>query len=146
MIPFNTTFTLPLALLTYLVGLTSATPLSRPGHGFDFVPAPGPIPFSNTHRGGEWPQGVTIRSKQGLSTDAATQATIAQCLTDYGSGRFYDSWAGNICGNLGWFKGTSNDKIDIYDCYQSCAPYLLYDGARNGAVDYQCDYRKGVLE
>lgn len=145
MIHSTTTLFIPLTLLTYLLTLTTATPMSSPGRNFAFVPAPGPIPFSNPAHGGDWPEGAERTNwDEGLPTDAVTQAAFAQCLTDFGSGAFYDSWAGNRCGNLGWFKGAANDKISTYDCYQSCAPYLLYDGARGGAVDFQCDYRTGT--
>ncbi|KAI4120702.1 MAG: hypothetical protein LQ338_006826 [Usnochroma carphineum] len=138
------TFTTLVCTLALILALTSATPLSAPGKGFAFVPAPGPIPYSNPNHGGDWPEGTTVRYSGGLPTDEVTQAIFAQCLQDYGSGRFYDSWDGNICGNLGWFKGSANDKIGTYDCYQTCAPWLMYNGAARGDVEYQCDYRKGL--
>ncbi|KAI4233839.1 MAG: hypothetical protein L6R40_006965 [Gallowayella cf. fulva] len=129
-----------LPLLAYLLTAISATPFKGQGLNFDYIPFPGPIPFSNP---GEWPKGTTSRSKGGLPTDTATFDTMATCLRDYGSNAFYDSWAGAVCGGMGWFKGTVNDKVNPYDCYQSCAPWLLYDGVRNGEAEYLCDYRNG---
>ncbi|KAL8712359.1 MAG: hypothetical protein Q9225_006965 [Loekoesia sp. 1 TL-2023] len=144
MVASQSSFSILFTLLSYLYSLISANPISAPGKGFAFVPAPGPIPFSNPTRGGDWPEGTTSEYNEGLPTGKLTQEIFAKCLQDYGSGRFYDSWDGNICGNLGWYKGTANGKIGTYDCYQTCAPWLLYDGAENGMVDYLCDYRKGT--
>lgn len=131
-------------MLASLLHLSSTTPMSAPGHNFAFVSAPGPIPFSNPTHGGDWPQGTTNRWNGGFPSNELTQDDFAKCLQDYGSGRFYDSWDGNVCGGLGWYKGAANDKIGTYDCYQTCATWLLYDGARNRNGDYLCDYRKGI--
>ncbi|KAL8758153.1 MAG: hypothetical protein Q9199_001690 [Rusavskia elegans] len=133
-----------LTLLAALSSLISAIPLQVPGHDFAFVPYPGPIPYSNPSHGGDWPQGTTSRYNGGLSTDSTTLSTMSKCLQDYGSGRFYDTWDGNRCGGMGWYKGTANGKVDVYKCYQSCAPYLMYDGAKQGAAEYLCDYRTGL--
>ena len=132
------------ALLASLVSLISATPLKGIGLDFSYVPFPGPIPYSDISNGGEWPRGTTRRYNGGLSTDDATMDTMRQCLLEYGSGRFYDSWDGNRCGGMGWFKGTTNDKVNPYACYQTCAPYLMFDGAKRGAGEYLCDYRTGL--
>ncbi|KAL8749083.1 MAG: hypothetical protein Q9184_006943 [Pyrenodesmia sp. 2 TL-2023] len=129
---------------TTLLTLTSATPLSAPGHDFPFVPAPGPIPFSNIHAGDDWPRGTTIRWTEGFPTSLLSTDDFAKCLTEYGSGRFYDSWDGNICGGLGWYKGGAGDKISTYHCYQTCAPWLLYDGALRDNGEYMCEVRKGL--
>ncbi|KAL8731384.1 MAG: hypothetical protein Q9166_003476 [cf. Caloplaca sp. 2 TL-2023] len=132
-----------LAVLAFLLSLVSASPIQPPGRDFPYVPFPGPIPYSNPSRGGSWPIGTTRKYNGGLSTDTATVDTMALCLHNYGSGRFYDSWDGNRCGGMGWYKGTANGKVDPYECYQTCAPYLMYEGAKGGNADYLCDYRTG---
>ncbi|KAL8684483.1 MAG: hypothetical protein Q9224_006323, partial [Gallowayella concinna] len=117
-----------LPLLATLLGATSATPFKPDGHDFEYVPAPGPIPFSDgtPGSGGGWPKGTTSRSKDGGATDQATKDILTQCLIDYSKDRFYDSWDGNECGGLGWFKGSTvtdpKDQINTYSCYQACAP------------------------
>ncbi|KAL8946210.1 MAG: hypothetical protein Q9222_007367 [Ikaeria aurantiellina] len=136
-----------LALLTLLT-ITRSHPLTPPPTSsvspLPSIP-PGPIPFSNPNHGGLWPISTTSRYNSGLSSDPVTIANMSACLTNYSIGRFYDSWDGNVCNGMGWFKGSANDKINPYDCYQACAPWVLYDGVENkGAKDYLCDLRRGV--
>ncbi|KAL8814817.1 MAG: hypothetical protein Q9223_005990 [Gallowayella weberi] len=134
-------------LLASLLWTTSAIPLKPQGFEFDYVSAPGPIPFSDGDSGGGWPKGTTVRSKDGGATDQATKDTLTQCLIDYSAGRFYDSWNGNECGGVGWFKGTvenPNDQINTYDCYQACAPYVQAWGVNEAQKEFLCEYRTGA--
>ncbi|KAL8803001.1 MAG: hypothetical protein Q9182_003426 [Xanthomendoza sp. 2 TL-2023] len=136
-----------LPFLASLLSATSAIPFKPQGFQFDYVPAPGPIPFSDGVSGGGWPKGTTTRSKDGGATDQATKDTLTQCLKDYGTGKFYDSWEGNACGGVGWFKGTvanPSDQINTYDCYQACAPYVLAQGVNGAQKEFLCEFRTGV--
>ncbi|KAL8659070.1 MAG: hypothetical protein Q9202_007303 [Teloschistes flavicans] len=109
-----------------------------------YVASPGPIPFADPGRGG-WPAVYSVDqtwSGTDYPKDDITTATFEHCLVDYGSNQFYNSWQGNICGGLGWFKGGSG--ISQYDCYQICATYLLYAGARLGRHEYMCEFRRKI--
>ena len=103
---------------------------------------PGPIPYQDPKVGLPNQQDVTSNIKHfGLNVD---KDDMKACLVDYGSDRFYDSWDGNVCGGLGWFKGAKNDHIDPYDCYQTCASWVELEGIGGGAKDYQCDFERGT--
>ncbi|CAF9935301.1 MAG: hypothetical protein HETSPECPRED_009733 [Heterodermia speciosa] len=126
-----------LPLLLLLNALPFTLPLSLPPRDT------GPIPITNPVGG--WPaaQSVTFNLRS-FGLDPSSQPAVSDCLTAYSMGRFYDGWDGNICGNLGWFKGTANDDVDAVECYSICATYVLYEGVRGGARDFQCDFRKGI--
>ena len=106
------------------------------------VPSPGPIPYQSPNVGLPNQESVTGNIKHfGLQTSLDD---MKACLVAYGSGQFYDSWDGNVCGGYGWFKGSNNDNIDTYDCYQTCASWLEGEGFDNKASDYQCDFERGT--
>ncbi|KAL8662978.1 MAG: hypothetical protein Q9168_008174 [Polycauliona sp. 1 TL-2023] len=137
-----------LPLLASLLGAASATPLeARAVQGFDFptANAPGPIPFSDGTTGGGWPIGVDnpIVSQGGGATDGPTQAILADCLTKYSEGDFYNSWLGMNCGGVGWFKG-STVGVDPYHCYQACAPFVLANGIKESQKSATVTYRVGL--
>lgn len=46
---------------------------------------------------------------------------------------------GNICGGMGWFRGSKNDNIDAYDCYQFGTSWAEGQGIDDGPKDYQGD-------
>ena len=109
------------------------------------VPYPGPIPYPDPRQGLPYQQSVYANIKHfGLGQDDQTYQTMKDCLVAYGSNQFYDSWMGNNCGGMGWFKGTPNGKMNPYECYHTCASWLEGDGFRSGAKDYQCDFRTGT--
>lgn len=130
-----------LLLLTSIIALTAASTIPKRGYGLDYVPAPGPIPYPSNAM---WPapQSVTNQKEYGLANDQ--QQPLIDCLDAYGSNQFYDSWDGNVCGEFGWFKGAANGDISTYDCYQTCATYLRYDGIEAGQKSYQCDFQRGM--
>ncbi|KAL8867043.1 MAG: hypothetical protein Q9174_005916, partial [Haloplaca sp. 1 TL-2023] len=109
-----------------------ATPLSLLKIREDRVQCPGPIPMRAKGEGVRLvSDSVDFKGvEDGLGLDSKTQDTFRKCLVDYGSGMFMDGWQGNICGGLGWYKGSKNSDIDAYLCYQICAPYLLDAGAK----------------
>lgn len=39
-----------------------------------------------------------------------------------------------MSGGYQWFKGENLGEINAYDCYQTCATYLLYDGIVGGTI------------
>ena len=126
-------------LLTALISSASATTIPKQDYGLSYAAAPGPIPYPDA---GEWPaeQSVTGNPKHfGLSVP---EQNMTDCLAQYSSGQFYDSWDGNVCAGMGWFKGPPDSSINTYDCYQTCATWLMWDGIKRGASDYQCDYRR----
>ena len=124
------------------VAVSSPTNLARGLQNRAVVPYPGPIPYQDPHVGLPDQQSVTSNIKQfGLQTDAQS---MKDCLVVYGSNQFYNSWQGNVCGGLGWFKGSKNSKIDPYDCYQTCASWIEGQGILYGAKDYQCDMERGT--
>ncbi|KAL8865032.1 MAG: hypothetical protein Q9174_007110, partial [Haloplaca sp. 1 TL-2023] len=80
----------------------------------DRTPAPGPIPFDKDRRPRDIPESsLDVEWKdQSLGLDDRTMQTFDICLENYGEGPFYDGLQGNICGGLGWFKGTAGGGID----------------------------------
>ncbi|MCJ1453868.1 hypothetical protein MMC28_004217 [Mycoblastus sanguinarius] len=112
-------------------------------NGLPYVPSPGPIPYPNPLHGFPNEQSVTSNDKHDGLSNVNIQ-NLTDCLNDFGSGQFYDTWDGNNCGGMGWFKGASNGKINTYDCYQICATWLLGMGIQRGSTDYQCDFRTGT--
>ncbi|KAL8965878.1 MAG: hypothetical protein Q9183_003641 [Haloplaca sp. 2 TL-2023] len=134
-----------LLVLAILQAVGTATPLHSLEPREDRVPCPGPIPIPETRGWGVRPLVDSVQFGQdegGLGLDAKTQDTFRKCLVDYGSGMFMNGWQGNVCGGLGWFKGTKNTEIDPYWCYQVCAPYLR-DNAALGAKKMECKFRRG---
>lgn len=102
------------------------------------VPYPGPIPYADPKKGFPFSQFVTIEEKAlGLNTSIEI---MKDCLVAYGSDKFYDSWQGNYCGGMGWFKGsTQQNTISTYTCYQACASWIEGRGFADGASDFQCN-------
>lgn len=134
----------PFLLILFALA-ASCTPTTIPKQSLNsraLVPYPGPIPYQNPSTGLPNQQSVTDNVKASHLT--TSKDAMKACLVAYGSYQFYDSWQGNVCGGLGWFKGSTNDKIDPYDCYQTCASWLEENGIENGASDYQCDFRVGM--
>jgi len=141
----------PTPRMHLLIFLFAALVASNPTHHRrDLLPRgriayPGPIPYPNPAFERPNPQDVVANDKHlGLSTDTQTLQTMKDCLVAYGSDRFFDSWDGNICGGMGWFKGSHNGNIDPYGCYEVCASYVEGDGFTRGVKDFQCDFRKGT--
>ncbi|KAL6721549.1 hypothetical protein ACLMJK_000653 [Lecanora helva] len=132
-------------IILIFAALATATPVDRTQHLLpraNRVDYPGPIPYLNPKHGFPNQEDVTSNNKHfGLAT---SQDDMKACLVAYGSDRFYDSWSGNICGSMGWFKGSKNDDMDPYDCYQTCATYVEGEGILNDVKDYQCDFERGV--
>ena len=107
-----------------------------------WVPYPGPIPYQDPKIGLPYQQSVTSNVKSfGLQTDLQI---LKDCLAAYGSYQFYNTWDGNDCGGLGWFKGSKNGKINPYSCYQTCASWIEGEAFVNGATSYQCDFEEGT--
>ena len=111
----------------------------------DRAPAPGPIPFDKERLPKDVAESsINVEWKdRSLGLDDRTQQTFEICLINYGQGPFYDGLQGNICGGLGWFKGTAGGGIDAYDCYRVCAGEL-YRWAKKGFKDVKCEFRKGL--
>ena len=131
-----------LILLASLITSITSSILPKRDYGLAYAPAPGPIPYLNP--ADYWPaeQSVTPNRKHlGLTVPVQN---MTDCLTEYSTGQFYDSWQGNVCAGMGWFKGPPDSSISTYDCYQTCATWLMYDGIKYGASDYQCDFEKGT--
>lgn len=127
-------------LLTAFIAITNAASLpKRNDYGLEYKEAPGPIPYLDPAV--RWPavQSVTPNAKH-LGLPDNLQANLTECLVQYSMGRFYDSWDGNVCGGYGWFKGPPGSGVGTYDCYQTCATWIQYDGIEKGATDYHCDY------
>lgn len=106
------------------------------------VPSPGPIPYQKPNEG--YPDQQSVTGDDRHSGLQQTKDVMVACLVAYGSGRFYDSWDGNYCGGYGWFKGSKNNHIGTYKCYQTCATWIEGDGIDNGSSDYLCDFRTGT--
>jgi len=118
-------------LLIYII--TTAAAASLPRHDEGPIHYPGPVDWPNQ-------QSVTKNSKNfGLNVPSQI---MTDCLNEYSTGRFHNGWDGNICAGMGWFKG--GHGISVHDCYYTCATYLLYDGIKNRASDYQCDFETGI--
>lgn len=131
-----------IVILTTLIVTATATFLPKRNYGLSYAPAPGPIPYLDATV--YWPAEESVTSNRkhlGLSVPVQN---MTDCLIQYSTGRFYDSWDGNVCAGIGWFKGPPDSDINTYDCYQTCATWLEYDGIRQGASDYQCDFEKGT--
>ena len=101
----------------------------------------GPIPYSNGVTHGGLPD-VEFTYDNGGTSDEAEKKLLIQCLVNYSTGRFYDSWDGNECEGMGWNKGTTGG-IDTYKCYQACAP-TLHQGIMGGQKRIECTYRTGT--
>ena len=134
-----------LLVLAILQAVGTATPLPSLEPREDRVPCPGPIPIPDIRGEGVRILVDSVQFKgveKGLGLDTKTQDTFKKCLVDYGSGMFMNGWQGNVCGGLGWFKGTKNSDIDPYMCYSVCSAYLR-DNAEQGVKKIECEYHRG---
>lgn len=137
--------TMQLLLVIFSALAVSSTPTFVPSqilHARDNVPYPGPIPYAA--QGHSLPNQQSVNSNDKHDGLATSTDIMTDCLSDFGYGQFYDSWDGSYCGGYGWFKGPPDSKISTYDCYQTCAAYIIAMGIYAGSKDYQCDFRTGI--